>query len=133
MSNQGNISNKENDKFTRGIVFYDGTPMTSSISNKIDETWLEMCRKCRLLTSHNNNGCLECRARIEPLDKLDKILSTMAFKCAGGITQDGKREYTEAKQSILSLLDEEKTLAFQEGWHKGRYDATHQEITVRYK
>lgn len=39
--------------------------------------------------------------REEPQDELEQILSTMAFKCAGGITHSGRKEYTDAKQQIL--------------------------------
>jgi len=39
--------------------------------------------------------------------KLDEILSRMAFKCAGGITQDGKKEYSEAEQAIDQLISSE--------------------------
>jgi hypothetical protein len=36
--------------------------------------------------------------------QLDKILSKMAFKCAGGITDDGAKEYIPAKQAIKALI-----------------------------
>lgn len=38
--------------------------------------------------------------------RLDEILSHMAFKCAGGITDDGRKEYTPAKQALTSLIKE---------------------------
>ena len=34
--------------------------------------------------------------------ELDKILSSMAFRCAGGITDDGCKQYTPTKEQILT-------------------------------
>lgn len=38
-------------------------------------------------------------------EKLGEILSDMAFRCAGGITDDGKKEYLPAHQAIIELFD----------------------------
>lgn len=38
---------------------------------------------------------------------LDEILSDMAFRCAGGITENGGKEYLPAKQAILQWVNDE--------------------------
>jgi len=42
------------------------------------------------------------------MSKLDKILREMAFRCAGGITNDGQKEYTPTKQQIANLVKQAK-------------------------
>jgi len=37
-------------------------------------------------------------------DNLDTILSDMAFRCAGGITDDGRKEYMPAKEAIEAYV-----------------------------
>lgn len=42
-------------------------------------------------------------------------------------------DFTVAKQQLLSLIESEKSKAFMDGWHKGRYDANHPETITEYK
>lgn len=42
--------------------------------------------------------------RKEPQDELEQILSDMAFRCAGGITHSGRKEYMPAKEAITNLF-----------------------------
>ena len=37
-------------------------------------------------------------------EKLDEILERMAFRCAGGITNDGRKEYEPARDAIIDLI-----------------------------
>lgn len=46
----------------------------------------------------------ELDERLDPQNELEEILSKMAFKCAGGITHSGRKEYTPAKLRIEALL-----------------------------
>lgn len=46
----------------------------------------------------------ELDERLEPQDELEHILSAMAFRCAGGITHSGRKEYMPAKQAINRLI-----------------------------
>lgn len=41
-------------------------------------------------------------------DPLDEILEAMAFRCAGGITDSGRKEYLPAKSAINKLIMEAK-------------------------
>lgn len=53
--------------------------------------------------------CLELyvddELRKEPQDELEQILSDMAFRCAGGITHSGRKEYMAAKEAIVELMN----------------------------
>ena len=57
------------------------------------------------MSNQNNDGS---NSKIQPENRIsvDTILESLAFRCAGGITNDGAKEYLPAKASLRSLVKE---------------------------
>ena len=57
------------------------------------------------MTKQNNDGS---NSKIQPENRIsvDEILESLAFRCAGGITNDGAKEYLPAKAHLRSLVKE---------------------------